>query len=190
MKRYVQSRRDMLRTLVGAGVATLAAPVLTQSVSSASARSGGWQQGDRVMVNVDLLNLRAAAGLDEEILATYAFGTRATIVSETGVEADGYMWYGVKTDIDGAYGWWVGAFLTSEADEVPSDTFEVVDGPLNLRTDPYTESEIVRALETGETGVVIDPEFLPNQGYLWINVRVDDSDASEGWIASEYVQFT
>lgn len=41
------------------------------------------------MVNVDLLNLRAAAGMNEEILATYVFGMRAQIVSETGVEADG-----------------------------------------------------------------------------------------------------
>ena len=190
MKRYVQTRREMLRTFAGAGVAAIAAPILSQSVPAATAKSGGWQPGDRVMVNVDLLNLRAAAGMNEEILATYAFGMRARIVSETGVEADGYTWYGVETDIDGKYGWWVGAFLTQEAGDIPSETFTVIDGPLNLRSDPYQESEVIRTLETGETGLVIDPAFLPNKGHLWVNVRIDDWDSSEGWLASEFVQFT
>jgi uncharacterized protein YgiM (DUF1202 family) len=64
--------------------------------------------GASVAINTDELNLRAAAGIESEVLATLDTGTEITVVSEPQV-LDGIIWYEVNTA--SGSGWVAGEFL-------------------------------------------------------------------------------
>jgi uncharacterized protein YgiM (DUF1202 family) len=64
--------------------------------------------GASVSINTDELNLRAAAGVDSEVLAVLDTGTEITVVSDPQV-VDGITWYGVDTA--SGSGWVAGEFL-------------------------------------------------------------------------------
>jgi uncharacterized protein YgiM (DUF1202 family) len=66
--------------------------------------------GDTVAINDDDVNLRAATGLDAEILNTLSAGTTATVLDGP-VETDGYAWY--LLDVNGVSGWVASEFLSA-----------------------------------------------------------------------------
>ena len=65
--------------------------------------------GTSVAINTDALNLRAAAGVDSEVLSVLDTGTEMTIVSEPQV-LDGITWY--EVDTAAGSGWVAGEFLS------------------------------------------------------------------------------
>lgn len=71
--------------------------------------SGGINEGERAQVADGPLNLRAAAGLNADIVAAIPEGTEVDILSFAD-HRDGYAWYYVNTDEFGA-GFVVGLFL-------------------------------------------------------------------------------
>jgi hypothetical protein len=66
----------------------------------------------RATVNTDLLNLRAAAGLDRGVIAQMVTGDDAYVIDGP-VSAGGFSWYQVET-IYGT-GWVAGEFLLPNA---------------------------------------------------------------------------
>jgi uncharacterized protein YgiM (DUF1202 family) len=150
----------------------------------------GFSQGSSVTVSTDLLNLREAAGTDSPSLGTYAFGTKATIVSASATVVDGANWYQVEVDGDGKVGWFIEEFITaSTGGSVEDKTITIADGPLNLRQEPGLAGEIVAEVPTGATATLIAPGQTAADGYQWINIKLADQTSREGWVASEFVSF-
>jgi uncharacterized protein YgiM (DUF1202 family) len=87
----------------------VASEYLATSVStSLAATTSGIEVGSAVYVNTDELNLRAAAGLDGEVISVLSTGATATVVG--GPESvDGYTWY--QVDVDGTTGYVAGEYL-------------------------------------------------------------------------------
>lgn len=146
-------------------------------------------QGASVSVNTDLLNLRKEAGTTSPTLFAYGFGTAATIVSESPKTIDSTNWHQVEITDDGKVGWFAEPFIAASVGGPSSEAVTVADGPLNLRMEPNIEAEIVTEIATGASATVIAPGSTANNGYQWLNVRLDDQTGREGWIASEFVSF-
>jgi hypothetical protein len=67
----------------------------------------------------------------------------------------------------------------------PDMQVSVIDGPLNMRAEPSTSSDIVATLDTG---AVLTVTGGPQEGenYVWWNV-VDDQ-GNVGWVAEQFIQ--
>jgi hypothetical protein len=63
------------------------------------------------VVTTDVLNLRAAPGLDAAVVATLAEGDRVAVLAGP-TPADGFAWF--RVDADGVVGWSAGDFLRQE----------------------------------------------------------------------------
>jgi uncharacterized protein YgiM (DUF1202 family) len=139
-----------------------------------------------------LLNLRDQPGVSTDILGTYTFGKTGKIVSATPIAADDITWHQVELDDDGAIGWFAEMYLsTSTSTGGPgSDSANVADGPVNLRTSPSLAGEIITTVSTGAHLTLIDSAFTAADGYQWINVTLDDQSGRQGWVASEFLSFT
>ena len=68
----------------------------------------------------------------------------------------------------------------------PDTQVSVIEGPLNLRSEPTTESDIVTELETGAILTVLSgPE--EGEGYVWWQI-VDESGGNQGWVAEDFIE--
>jgi uncharacterized protein YgiM (DUF1202 family) len=70
--------------------------VAGEFLGSGSSGAGALDIGDGATVDIDLLNLRDAAGLDGEVIAQMVTGDDAYLIDGP-VSADGYTWYQVET---------------------------------------------------------------------------------------------
>lgn len=77
------------------------------------------------------------------------------------------------------------ATQASEATLANGSSAEVVDGPVNLRAEASTDSEIVQSVETG-TKVTITGDSQDGSGYTWWPVQLEDG--TEGWIAADFLK--
>lgn len=157
-------------------------------LAPASGSQGGFDDGDIVFVDTDALNLRSDASDSAGIRATMPTGTRLEITG--GAEnRDGYTWYPVDSDTYGS-GWCAGEFLslvsaaTSNGISVDS-TVRVIDGALNLRSDPGLDADVLAVLPDGHRLRVIGGP-VGGASYAWYEVR--SSDYGEGWCAAEYLE--
>jgi uncharacterized protein YgiM (DUF1202 family) len=173
---------------VAAGSGWLADIVLTDEQPATT----GFELGAAVSVNTDLLNLRQDPGVNTGIIETYAFGATGTIVSASPTVVDTLTWHQVKIDDDGNTGWMAEMFLSSTAATggPTTGTVTIADGPVNLRTSPSLQADIIASVETGAEATLITQGFSASDGYQWISVRLSDQTGREGWIASEFVTFT
>lgn len=140
---------------------------------------GGAQfaSGDLVAVDTDGVKLRATPGLDGEWLTVLYTGDTATVTGGP-QSVDGYRWYQLATPSN--TGWTVGSYLREEsaAGLTAGATARVIDGELNLRSAPGTDSEVIGVLADGAyVDVVEGPESA--DGYDWI--RVNSSRFGSGW---------
>jgi hypothetical protein len=68
----------------------------------------------------------------------------------------------------------------------PDMQVTVIEGPLRLRAEASTESDIVTELETGTVLTVLSgPEEA--EGYTWWQV-VEETGGSQGWVAQEFIE--
>jgi uncharacterized protein YgiM (DUF1202 family) len=146
-------------------------------------------KGSEVIVNTDLLNLRAGAGLSTSVIATLPYGTWL-IISNGPMAADGYNWFEVETS-EGDLGWVAGAFLAystdgGDEDWVPyfavGETAVVDTARLNCRTGPGLSYPVDHVMIGGEEVTVLDGPIAAN-GYHWYQLEMADGDIA--WAIGE-----
>ena len=164
----------------------MAADFIGGPVDDGGSNGGGWSAGTYVMTSSSL-NLRSRPGTGSSIIRTYGGGTAATVIAGP-QSATGYQWYKVEVWTDGNVGWFAGEYLEAARFEPTGSRREVVDGPLNVRANPGTDSPILGSVPTGGVVVVRDASFVSQNGYTWANVSVEAKPGLIGWIASEFTQ--
>ncbi|MER3486890.1 MAG: hypothetical protein C4345_13860, partial [Chloroflexota bacterium] len=135
-----------------------------------------------LVVNTDLLNLRAGPSLSDEILAQLPSQALVTVISGP-EQADGYDWYEVETDEGN--GWVAGTFLANPADLIAvGDTVQVIDGSLRLRAEPGVNADVLDVMPEGTKLEVTDGPELAD-GYTWF--QVENDTYGPGWAAGEFL---
>lgn len=181
------SRRSFVRRSIVVG-ASLAGGVALLSASGAAAAAR--QAGQNPFAIADgPLNLRDPYGLDAPVIGTYPTGATGLELS-TGrtVEADGYNWVSVRMDADGAEGYMAVEFLDLGA--IPTG-FTVVDGPLNVRSEPGLAGGIIATVSTGATGSGSTNTIVRADGYSWLfaDILADDGSIVSGYVAIDFLAF-
>ena len=163
--------------------------IAVQFVSKGNGPGTGttWPVGTAVQVIQSSLNLRNGASLSSAVLGQYPLNTNAEVLGGPTV-ADGYSWYRVKIYSNGAIGWFVSAGLAKGSASPTTDRIRVVDGPVNLRSEPGTSKPVVAVLATGEGGDLWSTSSPNVNGYNWIKIRVDSSQKI-GWVATNFINY-
>lgn len=194
----VFSRRTFLAR---AGILAGSIPVITTTLPIARsagaqdfAASAIYEPGENVMVNTDMLNVRAEPGLSGAVITAYPYGTVGN-VHDGPVDADNYRWYQITVYGAGGpvTGWCAGVYLlptTSDGGGTGKPAIVVVDGPVNLRDAPGLSSTVIGTYPTGATGTYQGTgRSIEADGYEWINVRMDN-DGQFGSMATAFVTET
>ena len=130
-----------------------------------------------VTVTGDLVNIRSGPGTQYEKLDAYAIDTEIKLI-ET-YEVDGYTWG--RTNL----GWLRLDYTTYEEVKAALDTFPkqatVVAGPVNVRSGPSTDHEIVGSVSKGDK-VIITEETITD-GARWGKLE------SGNWVYMEFVRY-
>lgn len=178
------SRRSVLKGVAGA--LTLAAVPFGWSTRAAgAAQATGIQPGDTIEVVDGPLNLREGPGLEYAVIIAFDEGTRFR-VGDGPIAADGYTWVEIVPGGDAPPGWLASEFVQKVNDDSPgSPSFIVVDGPLNVRTGPGLDYEIIDTVPTGARGQASAPDSTLADGYSWAQVTFNSS--LSGWIALDFV---
>lgn len=154
-----------------------------------TALAAGFSSGETVEVVDGPLNLRTEPGLTAEIIRVLPDEFNMTVTG--GPEnADGYDWYEVAFHQGSSRdGWVAGEFLAhynvgglfSRGDGV-----RVIDGRLNLRSEPGLSSDVLQVLEEG-TAAIISSEPAEQDGYTWY--KLHSSGFGNGWVAGKFLVF-
>lgn len=147
----------------------------------------GWPAGTAVYVDTDSLNLRNGPSLGSASLGHYGWGVNAEII-EGPRYAGGYTWYRVEVYADDARGWFAGEFLAEGNTNPTTDRIRVVDGPVNLRSEPGLSASVIASLPTGEGGDLWSTSVPYVDGYTWIRIRAD-STQDIGWVATLFINY-
>ena len=145
------------------------------------------------------VNVRQDAGLDQTIVGVLQVGAEVPVTTSSEIEtADGYDWIAIRFG-NGIPGFVATDFLSPLAYSTnlgSSDALSsfvdvegafVTDGPLNLRAEPGTSSEILLTLEDGDYVWIAQPviENTATVGeYIWILV---DVAGETGWLAIDFI---
>jgi uncharacterized protein YgiM (DUF1202 family) len=103
----------------GASTGWVAGEFLAETGSSGASGNADFAVGDAVIVAVDNMNFRAAAGTDADVLDTLDLNA-LFVVRDGPVDADGYTWYKVFNYYYGE-GWAAGELMTPSAKPFPGD---------------------------------------------------------------------
>lgn len=185
------SRRAFLGRAAGLTAAgAIAATGLTVATDRAARAEAGIFPGMTVFVDTDALNLRTEAALASDVIATYPYGTTATIIDKSVDNYDDNLtWVPVEISGTAITGWFAFEYLTvTDGGGNEGGRFTIVDGPLNLRSAAGLDADILGAYPTGATGVAITQESVQADGYMWALMRMD-ADGQEGWLALDFVSF-
>jgi uncharacterized protein YgiM (DUF1202 family) len=148
--------------------------------------SGGFEVGDEVTVDTDILNLRSSPSLSGSVVARMPQGTELTITAAP-VSSGGYTWYGVSSSQFGD-GFCAGEYLSplfSGSGIEIGDTVQVIDGRLNMRSGPGLSASVVDVLPDATQLTVTDGP-TDADGYTWW--QVENTTYGSGWCAGLYLQ--
>jgi uncharacterized protein YgiM (DUF1202 family) len=139
--------------------------------------------GDTVAVDTDGINLRAEPGLSGSRVTVLYTNATANVVDGPR-KVDGYTWYKLRAGND--QGWGVGTYLREVAGASLSAGMKakVIDGELNLRSEPGTGARVVGVLADAAIVEVIDGPRSAN-GYAWL--RVSSARFGAGWCVARYL---
>jgi len=185
------SRRAFLGRAAGLTVAgAFAATGLGVATNRAARAEAGIFPGMTVFVDTDALNLRTDAALASDVIATYPYGTTATIIDKSVDNYDDNLtWVPVEISGTAITGWFAFEYLTvTDGGGNEGGGFTIVDGPLNLRGAAGLDADILGTYPTGATGVAITQESVQADDYMWALMRMD-ADGQEGWLALDFVSF-
>jgi uncharacterized protein YraI len=152
---------------------------------------GTFPTGTSVAVDIDRLNLREAPSLNGDVINVLPFGAEGTVL-EPPAAADGYVWQ--RVDFGSAYGadWVATVYLTgagASAGFTIGDEVVVVDGPLNYRTDPTLDGEVIEVLVQGTDGAIL-AGLVYADGWTWYQLGQPgygpDGDTPD-WVAGEFL---
>jgi uncharacterized protein YgiM (DUF1202 family) len=146
-----------------------------------------WPVGTAVYVDQTSLNLRNGASLSATVLGIYGWGVNAEVIGGPTV-ADGFTWYRVEIYSNGAVGWMAGEGLSKGTAAPTTDRIRVVDGPVNLRSEPGLTKTVLASLPTGEGGDLWSTSSPFVDGYNWIRIRAD-STQKIGWVATRFINY-
>jgi uncharacterized protein YraI len=165
---------------------------------------GGFATAEGVEVIDGPVNVRSDPSLSGEISSVQDTGMQFNKVGGSDlVQADGYTWINIM-NLGGVRGWMATDFLSPIADmpcgdgacyPAELDAFFgatgaiVTDGPLNLRSEPGTNSPILMTLEDGDfltIESVIDSNPYEADGYLWVQVTPAGTNLT-GFVAIDFV---
>lgn len=153
----------------------------------ASADSTVFKSGDGVVVNTDVLNVRADPGLDGRVVGTMSTGDYG-VVSNGPVYRDGYTWYRLRIE-SVADGWVAGDFLIygtqSGSAFAVGDRVAVNADVLNVRADASISAAVVDELPFNEPAKIIGGPVNAG-GYTWYQISYN---GGSGWVAGEYLMW-
>lgn len=142
------------------------------------------------------VNARTGAGTSHTIVTTLVEGETASVIEGTSLErANGYTWIELRLN-DGSSGWVATDFLMPLADDPGDDGngtgfdgaegVQVVDGPVNVRTDPSLSSSVSSVQDAGlKFFIVSDSDLVDADGYTWINIM--NFGGVRGWVATAFL---
>lgn len=150
---------------------------------------GGGPIGATMHVATDALNLRTDPNTSSRVVMTLTQGTTVTI-SDGPVYADGYTWYEVTFPGSAGVGWVAGEYLAegSGGAEPTGARLRVIDGPLNMRFGPSLDSEILTSLPNGTVVIIRDASFVQADGYIWMEIYLENQPSVAGWIAQGFTE--
>jgi uncharacterized protein YgiM (DUF1202 family) len=137
-----------------------------------------------LLVNTDTLNVRDAAGTSGSVLTTLVEGDSVTATGNVST-ADGYDWAEITT-ADGATGWVVADYLTSDTNALlltAGATGYVDTDTLNLRDAPGLAGTSLGTLVSGDAVTIISASEAAD-GYHWYQV---ETASGTGWVAGTYL---
>lgn len=139
--------------------------------------------GTSVIVDTDVLNLRAEPSISAPVTATLYLDDVAT-VSGKPTEADGYAW--VQLTSDRGDGWAAAKYLARDGEQGPrpGDTARVFDGELNLREAASLGSEVIAILPDAARVEVLEGPVGAEE-HDWY--RVSSSRHGTGWCAGDWL---
>lgn len=156
--------------------------------SDAAPPAGKYATGDDLIVNADVVNIRAEPSLRAPVVASVPFAEDAS-VAEGPVPAGGYRWYRVTTTY--GEGWVAEQYLIAPNELKPRSRFLVGDSivvgspdGLNLRSDASRGTAVVASLSTGTPGIVVEGPRLSDR-VTWLRIR---TGLGTGWCVEEYLE--
>jgi cell wall-associated NlpC family hydrolase len=147
----------------------------------------------------DGVNVRAAPGINTDILTTLPEGFAVAVTDDLLILDDGSSWYAITTETyEGTATGWVSAdYLTSAAPviiEPPDDSDDAARGvplvldtggeELNLRVAPALDAYVDAAIPDGALVEILAPAFVDVDGNVWSPVRYD---GIAGYSATAYL---
>ena len=148
-----------------------------------------------VVVSDGPVNVRTGAGTSNSIVTTMADGETASVKGSAGLKtASGFTWINLLLN-DGSSGWVATDFLSvlnsdpgdsgSDGGYTNAEGVEIVDGPVNVRSDPSLSGSISSVQQTGaEFFIVADSDLVDADGYTWVNIT--SFGAVHGWVATAF----
>jgi len=138
-----------------------------------------------VVVNLDALNLRTAAGLSQPVATVLPAQTQATVLAGP-TSADGLLWY--RLNAGRVIGWAARPYLAFAPSNATAfsvgQTVLINTNGLRLRAAAGLTAAVLTTLPGGTTGTIAaGPQTA--DGYAWY--RLQTASAS-GWVAGEYLR--
>jgi uncharacterized protein YraI len=147
------------------------------------------------------VNLRENPGLQADVIRTMGTGETGTVVDPSALtDRDGYTWINITTE-DDERGWVATDFLDPlDEDPCPDDDCEpsehqdlldadavvVIDGPVNLRSNPRPTGTIVDTIATGAVvNTSAQPQVRSADDYDWLRVDYLGDDV---WVAVDFIE--
>lgn len=160
------------------------AGVMIQRISEATVTDDGLAIGDEVVVATDMLNLRAAADRDADVVAQMPNGTVGTI-TDGPVRTDGFAWHYLASEYGD--GWAAGVYLALRGAGIVyaiGDEVVVATDALWLRSGPGLDRKKLAEIPNGAE-LTITETMIPNEGHQWYGVHSDKY--GDGYAAAVYL---
>jgi len=142
---------------------------------------GSLAAGDRIAVVDGPVNLRAAAGIGNDVVAVLQTGDTLNVTGGPSA-ADGYSWYQVTTAAGGSG--WVASDFVKKLGFASGDIVSVATDSLNVRSAAGLNSTVLDTVFEGTVGVITEgPASADNREWY----KIDVSGVTSGWVAAEYL---
>lgn len=167
------------------GEGWIASSLITES--DALPPVGAFASGDSLVVDTDLMNVRAEPSLRASVVATLPYDEPVQ-VAEGPLPAGGFRWYRLTS----AYGsgWATERYIIAPEDRQPESRFGIGDivavddaDGLRLRIEPSTSSGKVASLPLGTRGEIVDGPKLSDR-VTWLKVQ---TRLGTGWCAESFL---
>lgn len=182
MNRY--SRRILLRTGTGAGIAT----ALGFAFPAPGVRRALAQNGDTELVcNSNGVRIRRNAALSGAVIGSLSSGAVVNVIGDP-VTRDGYTWLNISPQGNRNLNGWAAAQFFGEPSGggwAIGTNVVVATDTLNLRADPGIRGRVVRSARNG-THAVTRTAAVSRDGYTWYGVTLDDG--TRGYFAGEFLE--